>query len=520
MKLIKNISLLFLACLVLMSVVPFDVLANDAGDPKIMDPKITATVFADTTTAKPGDVINLTFSIRNDSKRPLYIEEIALESSNIYYEMIDTDYLDIEDQIIDPAETIIVEHKYKTRFDLYSLYAGEMTIVLSPVIHCYYYSPAVNDKQANGRKLYIDINTSIRFTWDFPHDLISPLDIHYEVQKKVNSTSIYNFTVTIQNKSNKTMYDLAIRSNINQIYDDSFSNLKLRSLDPNETKTFYYTYDNESSYRPYYGEIPVVIYLIGEHENDDNLYGNISNIEPLIFHTDTKEKPAIQLEYELICDVKEAHYLEEIPYQLVVYNPTATTFDNIHLQGSGSDDTITIRPKETIIVDLSHLERFDIYDKHLYELFDDTVIIKPPSMKFNEIWYDVDEWWNNYDKSDLLELKISMPPQEENIDVKVFFSSNDKSKIYLQLDNHTGKAIELDFIGCPENAFIKSYFDQNLIKSNHTNLQELTIVADAIIETDEGNFVELFMLFDENSRDSITWLYDLYPVSSSTPTIT
>ncbi|MCK5130190.1 MAG: hypothetical protein KAQ68_10075, partial [Clostridiales bacterium] len=48
----------------------------------------------------------------------------------------------------------------------------------------------------------------------------------------------------------------------------------------------------------------------------------------------------------------------------------------------------------------------------------------------------------------------------------------------------------------------------------------LTIVADAIIETDEGNFVELFMLFDENSRDSITWLYDLYPVSSSTPTIT
>ncbi len=339
----------------------------------------------------------------------------------------------------------------------------------------------------------------------------------YTVKKSSSEDSIYDFTVSITNRTDKIIEEFDITSSIYY-----FANYDLsHTIHPNETIEIVLSYDHYPSPN-LQGRTPIALYFMSGDWEDNYLreYYSISNNIEVIDFPDVDSEAGLQLKAEIICNVEEAYYEEVIPCTLVLYNPTDIKFTNLEFnywfsKGEAIDE---LKPGETITRDLTITHSFNEYQYNIYDT-EDIYYSPRPRIRYNEDTYYMYEWCSNYDEIDLPEIRMLMPPKTNEIVNEITAIRGDLKTFKVLYDNTLAEEIEIEYIGYPESG---SYDDfPNTRFKKNTSTLTLNAGRNAYTTDDDGNlFLELLIIGYGEETDKLYWIHDTFPVTQIIPTPT
>jgi hypothetical protein len=142
--------------------------------------------------------------------------------------------------------------------------------------------------------------------------------------------------------------------------------------------------------------------------------------------------------------------------------------------------------------------------------------------------YEFTEWCINYKDIKIPKIDIVMPPQTEDLKIKV--SSNNKiddNEIYVEVKNELDEDIGIEIVGLPENHAYHGYWPAVKKGSKETITFEDSL--DALVVDSENVYIGLCLIGIGETSQKVYWLHDYYkvdskkaatPTPSPTPTIT
>ena len=510
---LKKIFFLFLICLRLVSaLLPSTAFCDAAGYPAILNPIISVTLSLSKTEVKVGDLITMDYYIKNESKKTLYICDVGFISYDDIYEEKHWVSIEFDGAVVEPGKTIKLSEEYKTEPCFFSLKNGDVNCHIWPRIEYCYYTEEV--KQGELPKWYglfeYDSKTKIIISAIPPYDFSPELDIEYTVEKR-SEEDTYDFYVTVTNNSDETIDNMWIDSSIGRLEPAESNNEAPKSLKPKEILRLHLIYDFYKNYEPANYNQPVgnklvALYVCGYLFNsEERVYEISNNLQSLIF-----PKYELQLEAEILCDVKQAYYNEAIPYTLILHNPTDKIYKDIEIRGY--DKAFDISPDETIYIDDTTKEWFVLYGLNIFNGFNvGTTINANVDLLYNDNYYYFNDWCINYDEIEFPEVEITMPPQAKNLITKVETCNSTEYTIYYI--NYNGENIEVDYIGCVENGYIKDYAEIMLLDGQGESFLFSPGTYSYALDNEGNKSLELLIVGYGEETDNMYWLHDTFPIA-------